>query len=129
MVVPGRKLESTLTRAIAVDLTESRGAWISSNGEDTSKMIDWAWILLGRSGTHSGRRRGWKKRTEDSFACSYDHLLGPSNDYRGVPVNSLSLAASRSCADQVESHCFGGDSDGAGPVEMSGASVEKREVR
>lgn len=39
MVVPGRNVESTLTRAIAVDLTESCGAWISSNRWDTSKTI------------------------------------------------------------------------------------------
>ena len=40
MVVPGRKTESCLTKAIGVDLTESRGAWISSNGWETSRMID-----------------------------------------------------------------------------------------
>lgn len=32
IVVPGRKVESTLTSAIAVDFTVSRGAWISSRG-------------------------------------------------------------------------------------------------
>ena len=39
IVLPGRNVESTLTSAIAVDLTKSRGAWISSSGWETSKKI------------------------------------------------------------------------------------------
>lgn len=42
IVVPGKKIASCLTSAMAVDLTASRGAWTSSRGLDTSKTMLWA---------------------------------------------------------------------------------------
>lgn len=45
IVVPGKKVESTRTKAIAVDFTASLGACISSNGRLTSIIKDCIWIL------------------------------------------------------------------------------------
>jgi len=43
----GKIIESTSTRAIAVDLTELQGAWISSDGEATPKME--CWVEVGQN--------------------------------------------------------------------------------
>jgi hypothetical protein len=44
MVLPGKKVGSTLTSAIGVDNDESAGAWMASCGCDTSKVMCW-WAL------------------------------------------------------------------------------------
>lgn len=129
MVVPGKKFESTLTRAIAVDLTESRGAWISSNGDATSKTIDWVWVLSGwLEADLRGIGRG-EKHTEGSFVCSYGRFLGLSSHHREGRANFPSLAACQRRVDPVESRCSFEGSDEAGLAGMTEASVGKNGAR
>ena len=76
MVVPGKEVESTLTRAIAVDFTASRGAWILSNDCTTSTTMVCGWELqILRLRTRS--KRELRHLLETGPSCPFQLPCGP----------------------------------------------------